>query len=249
MREQVVYKQNKGLDKQYRGLEQIVMNDQTTIGDPQPAEVVDAIIRRRETRKVLAVGSSQPQLDSASIQLLDERVKASIAVSGWAPFHYERRLDDVAEPWRYTLLLHPACRQLSAEFEEIFDDIKPGNKLPRMLRACGALVLVTWIPESDTGNEKLIQVNEEHLAAAAAATQNLLLALEARGLGTYWSSGGVLGSPTCFERYGIRPESRLISAIFVHYPGLYAPEACEIISGKNREKRSDWDRWTQVIEK
>ena len=117
-----------------------------------------------------------------------------------------------------------------------------------MLKACGALVLVTWIPESEPANEKLVQVNEEHLAAAAAATQNLMLALEVRGLGTYWSSGGMLGSKTFFDRYGIESNSRLISAVFVNYPGLYSDESCEVIVGKNREKRSIWTRWTQVIE-
>lgn len=224
------------------------MNDKTTIDSPETVQSVDATIRNRVTRKVLATGETVPQLEAGAIEQLNQQVKQAVEVSGWAPFHYDRRHQGIAEPWRYTLLFHQACRLLAAEFEHVFDDIKPSNKIPKMLNACGALVLVTWLPENDSANAKIVQVNEEHLAAASAATQNLILALEARGLGTYWSSGGLLGSQTCFQRYSIVPESRLIAAVFVNYPGLYAEDSCEVIGGKNREKRSPSESWCQVIE-
>ena len=67
-----------------------------------------------------------------------------------------------------------------------------------MLAACGAMVIVNWIPDHDWGESdgKLDDVNEEHLAAASAATQSILISLTAAGYGTYWSSGGNFGSMT-----------------------------------------------------
>ena len=224
------------------------MNDKTSMNRTELIDAVDANIRNRQTRKVLATDTTQPLIDLQSISKMDKKVKQCIDVAGWAPFHYDRRLDGIAEPWRCALLLHDACRKLAVDFNDLFENVKPTNKIPKMLMACGALVLVNWIPEEDNSNEKIKQINEEHLAATAAVTQNLILALEARGFGTYWSSGGILGSPTFNEKFEIDPRARLIAALFVNYPGLYSPDSCEIIGGKNRTKRSSWTNWTNVIE-
>lgn len=223
------------------------MNDKITI-DRSTVEAVDATIRNRETRKVLAENPPQVLLSADQVTQYDQWVAQAIEVSGWAPFHYDRKKNDVAEPWRYTLFHHAACQALADRFFDLFTDVKPTNKIPKMLRACGALVLVTWLPEEDKANEKIELVNQEHLAAAAAATQNLLLALEVRGFGTYWSSGGLLGTAPFYEQYGIEPSERLIAAVFVNYPGMFADESCQTIPGKNREKRSPWQSWTRVIE-
>ncbi|MEC9094065.1 MAG: nitroreductase family protein [Planctomycetota bacterium] len=224
------------------------MNDKTTIERNQLIRAVDFAIKNRQTQKIIANKLTAVLLEPGAISELDQSVKDSIAISGWAPFHYDRKKDQCAEPWRFTLFFHQQCRELSQEFHQIFSNIKPTNKIPGMLRACGALVLITWLPETDSESEKIRQVNEEHLAAAAAATQNLLLALEARGLGTYWSSGGLLGSETLFKRYGIDPGERLISAIFVNYPGLYSSSSSQVHGGKNRDKRASWMHWTRIID-
>ncbi len=209
---------------------------------------VDEVIKNRRTEKVLALENSSPLLKEAEIKHFDELVFQSVDVAGWAPFHYDRKKDGVAEPWRFTIFKASRCREIAEHFSEWFTDIKPNNKLPKMLNACGALVLVTWLPETEIDNPKIGQVNEEHLAAAAAATQNLLLALESRGLGTYWSSGGQLGSPEFFQRFEMNPDGRLIAAIFVRYPGLLSESAMDVIAGKNRQKRSQWQNWTKVID-
>ena len=187
-------------------------------------------------------------LSECEILEFDELVLESVDVAGWAPFHYDRKKDGIAEPWRFTIFKSKRCREISKHFVEWFSDTKPNNKLPKMLNACGSLVLITWLPETEIDSPKIGQVNEEHLAAASAATQNLLLALESRGLGTYWSSGGQLGAREFFQRFDMAPSGRLIAAIFVHYPGMFDDSATEVIVGKNREKRSVWQKWTQVIE-
>lgn len=211
-------------------------------------QTIDFVIENRITEKVLAENVLVPRLTDEQIQKFDDQVLAAVQVAGWAPFHYDRRMAEVAEPFRFNVMFSPACRKLAEEFHTRFDDIKPTNKIPKMLNACGALVLVTWLAEQLSDPTKSEKVNREHLAAASAATQNLLIALQARELGTYWSSGGQLGSAAFFQSHQLPAESELVGAIFVHYPGLYDETGLQRISGKNRTKRSDWKKWTRIIE-
>ena len=118
--------------------------------------------------------------------------------------------------------------------------MKPSNKIPKMLSACGALVLATWIPQFydlDECKPAQTATDEEHLAAASAMVQNLLLMLTAHGMGTYWSSGGQLGSELCFDRLGIPRSERLLAAVFVEYPEMQ-DEPLERLPGKHRDRRS-----------
>lgn len=209
---------------------------------------VDSVILNRKTVKVMATEQPEIIINAGQIAAFDQMVNEAIEVAGWAPFHYDRKLDSIAEPWRFTVLFHQQSRQVAKQFFNWFQDVKPSNKIPKMLTACGALILVNWLPESVGVSNKTVQVNEEHLAAAAAATQNLLLALESRGLGTYWSSGGQLGSKEFFHRMSIDAEEKLIAAIFVNYPGMMNLDSIETAEGKNRLKRSHWTKWTRIID-
>ena len=174
--------------------------------------------------------------------------------AGWAPFHYDRAHEGIAEPWRAHVLWHEDCRTIAANFHRWFDDVKPSNKLPRMLSTCGALVLVTWIPQfqSVTGAhssetpEKQRQVDEEHLAAASAMVQNLLLLLSADSMGTYWSSGGTFRTSAMFERLEIPAQERLLAAVFVEFPETNS-QPLERIAGKQRANRSKTHQWMREI--
>jgi nitroreductase len=76
-----------------------------------------------------------------------------------------------------------------------------GSKIPKLLAVAGAAILVTWLPDPPTSGEvlELTDNNMEHVAATAAAVQNVLLAAEARGMFSYWSSGGILGDGDVFD--------------------------------------------------
>jgi nitroreductase len=123
-----------------------------------------------------------------------------------------------------------------------------------MLSACGALALVTWLPqfscdsaelEKDADKDKQIQIDEEHLAATSAFVQNLLLLLTAEGLGTYWSSGGQFRLPAMFDHLKIPSDQRTLAAIFVDYSPTNV--STERIAGKLRDRRSDSSRWTRWV--
>jgi hypothetical protein len=93
-------------------------------------------------------------------------------------------------------------------------------------------------------NQKQIEINEEHLAATAAAIQILLLKLTAENLKSYWSSGGQFRSPLMFEKLGIRQHEKMLGAVFVDYQS--AGEV-EYLAGKNRDKRAPANEWTRVL--
>ncbi|HMP79662.1 MAG TPA: hypothetical protein PKD54_09445 [Pirellulaceae bacterium] len=210
-----------------------------------PFEWTTALIRRRKTTKILADVGAPVSIPDDIARNCDALVREAVVSAGWAPFHFARQANGLAEPWRATILWQATCRQLAAAFPQLFTDVKPGNKLPGMLSACGALVLITEVP--NTGAEipdpqKLQQVNFEHTLAVGAMIQSLLLALEAAELPTYWSSGGQLGSITSFELLGIPLQERLAGAVFVGYPVERYAE-CEQIPGGNREKRSLPTQW------
>ena len=208
-------------------------------------DVVADVIQRRKTLKVLAEVDQPVEIPPEVAAAHRPVVLDALRVAGWAPFHYVRGVDDLAEPWRAHVLWADRCRTLAPQLASWFPDMKPTNKLPKMLSACGALVLVTWLPQFYDLNERKpaqIATDEEHLAAASSMVQNLLLLLTARDMGTYWSSGGQLGSPAFFERVGIPASERLLAAVFVEYPETLGDERPRI-PGKHRESRSDgWIR-------
>ena len=211
---------------------------------------VDWAIQNRVTEKVLSKsGAVDPQGGPEQLEQIERTIRDAISVAGWAPFHYDRKADGIAEPWRMHWLKCEACRKLAAEFETIVDEIKPGNKIPRMLDACSSMVLVTWIPQEHFENPaKLEKVNEEHLAAASAAVQNLLLALQARGFGTYWSSGGQLRDKSVFAKLNIDPSQKLLAAVFIDSEFFTNDQNVDRISGSQRVKRSPDQEWLRSVE-
>lgn len=212
---------------------------------PSPADIVADVIRRRATLKVLAEVDRpvaiSPEVAAANRPL----VLDALRVAGWAPFHYARDEGGLAEPWRAHVLWAERCRVIAPRLGEWVPDLKSTNKIPKMLSACGALVLATWIPQFydlDERTASQVAVDEEHLAAASAMVQNLLLLLTAHGMGTYWSSGGPLGSAPVFEHLGIPTSERLLAAVFVEYPETLG-EPLDRLPGKHRDSRSDgWIR-------
>lgn len=215
------------------------------------------VIQARATFKVIAPPEAAVQFSAAEREPLDQLVDASIKQAGWAPFHYDRGSDGIAEPWRVDWLKQDACRHVAGNMADWFPDLKPNNKLTGMLSACGSLILVSWLPQFEgaiAGNTERAaqrQTDEEHLAATAAYVQNLLLLLTAQGLGTYWSSGGQFREETMFSQLGLQHSGRLLAAVFVDYtPKISAQgtEQLERIPGKHRDRRSPTHAWLSEIQ-
>jgi len=204
-------------------------------------KTVDDIAKRRRTVKLLpdpAAPLPGPGLDRA-------RVEALLAAAGWAPFHYAcaaaRGGAGAVEPWRVHALDKPACTALIPRLATL---PKPPGKIANMLAAADALVLVTWLPEEGGADWAASDTNMEHIAAGGAMIQTLLLAATEAGIGSYWSSGGVLAAEAK-DMLGIGAGERLLGAIFL-WPD--AADDVEAAPGKLRERRSGPEKWARWVE-
>ena len=213
---------------------------------------LDTSIRQRKTVKVLAhaepLPASEPRLELGSGPLAEV-----LELAGWAPFHRAcdecHRQDTLGgiEPWRFHVLLAEDCRKLVHQITS-----EQAGKIPAMLSAADALILATWLPNPPSGEFQVTDqhpyeptlANMEHIAAASAAVQNLLLAATSRGMSNYWSSGGVLRTQVMGE-IGISAQEILIGALF-----LFPTEtgSAEVVGSKLRDKRTPPVSWCRHLE-
>lgn len=222
---------------------------------------VDHVIRDRRTLKVMRDPNECQDLTADVAADLYAAVRDSIEVAGWAPFHKPAHKDahlgqglSSVVPWRFYVLEKPVCCALLARLKSLAQaqpDTKWSraweSKIPRILSGSGAVVLATWLPDpSPTGGAaELSENNQEHIAAASAAVQNLLLAAEARGLRTYWATGGILKDTEVFAWLGIPANQILLGAIFLT-PTELPHDALE--TGSWRDKRGAPSNWSVWIE-
>lgn len=209
--------------------------------------LTDDAIRQRKTVKLLADRDLPVKDIRATVDELLE-------LAGMAPFHRaceqrhrEKGLPGI-EPWRFHVLDAAACRRLHPRLPK-----ENAGKIPAMLAAADALILATWLPNADptatTAQGPTFAVNlpnVEHIAATAAAIENLLLAATARGLSTYWSSGGeVLRTQATFELLGIPTDQLLLGAIFL-FPSEIGD--AELATSRLRSQRTPYTSWSRWIE-
>ncbi len=182
-------------------------------------------------------------------------IEELLILAGKAPFHHEnhekRRTEHLpgAEPWRFHVLDCRSCRTLLDSLNRE-TPMKASEGIRRMLAAADALILTTWLPEPSRKNTRPFYPNlknMEHIAAAGAAIQNLLLAATSKEINAYWSTGGVLRKPKLLNFLDIPGHEVLIGAVFL-FPEEF-PESVQIKTGKNRDKRGDivdFMRWVRV---
>lgn len=177
-------------------------------------------------------------------------LSAVLSAARWAPFHkpaakeYRSGEQNGIEPWRCHVLGARECRGLRRRLLEGGDT----TKIPKMLAVADYLIQVTWLPEPKGEGDRFpfdpsIQ-NMEHIAAASAAIQNMLLAATARGIPNYWSSGGKLRAPEVFELLGISEMEVLLGAVFLFPKDL---ERAQVKAGALRHSRSEVARWSRYV--
>lgn len=207
------------------------------------------ILEDRVTSKVLA--DLENPLDPQGLERSE--IDNWLASAGQAPFHHQAEREHKGNlsspvPWRMYKFDAASCRELLTYLNENAD----AGKICNMLAACDAMVLATWTPDAPSGRLEVdvlfegTERNMEHVAAASAAVQNLLLLATEANWRTYWSTGGVLRTPQVFDRYGISNSEILLGAIFI-YPQDVGD--AEIRKGKLCDARGDigdWSRWAAV---
>jgi Nitroreductase family len=209
--------------------------------------LIASVIRERATCKVLGDLAAPPTWPEELLPGYRQRLDECLAVAGWAPFHFARNVDGIAEPWRVHLFELAACRTLAMDLPTLVE-VPPKNRLRNLLAGCGALALVTWLPVNDLDDKsRERQVNAEHLCAAGAYVQNLLLLLTAAGMESYWASPGLLAAPAVRNHTTIPCEEEPMAAVFCGFPGS-RDGVVERLAGGNRNLRTPAGRCTRRIE-
>jgi len=212
--------------------------------DLNTAKLAQALFQQRRTSKAMA---DEPW---PCPEQITEPLRPILEAASWAPFHkpvakeYRNAEQDGIEPWRCHVLDAKQCRKLRQRLLDAGD----ATKIPKMLAVADYLIQVTWLPEptreeSDLLFDPSIQ-NMEHIAAASAAIQNMLLAATARGIPNYWSSGGGLRSPEVFEMLGISKREMLLGSVFLFPKDL---EGALVKGGALRHSRSEISKWCRQV--
>lgn len=162
---------------------------------------VDEVIRRRRSRKVL---DGSPVSKEAIAELLELAILA--------PMHR------LTNPWRFRILDKQALERLCQWWSDP-TELRAGSDDPgaaaaaakvfqsRFVHTIGAVIVVTAQRDADP------LINAENRDAVAAATQNILLAAEARHLGVFWSTGPHWRSSTTQDWLGIDRDREALVAV------------------------------------
>ena len=146
----------------------------------------------------------------------------------------------LTEPWRFLIL--------TGQARDTFADIRAQHRLKRFdnpaspeaqaaadkvrreARETPAYIVVASVLSPDD------LTREEDYAATMMATQNLLTAAQALGLGTYLRTGGVMQAPALLQLAKIPADQRVVAVVSLGYPA--EPEA-----PRRRKPWSDLTRW------
>lgn len=213
-----------------------------------PLNTLDSI-RQRRTLKVL---SDKPLPTKACDSTLIETL---IESAYYAPFHYPvsaayRTQLSSPLPCRFYVLDSTTCRQLATELPK---HTEKTGKMLAMLNTADYMIYATWCPVTDnqSTNNGLFSgnlVNMEHIAAAGAAIQNLLLTATALGFENYWGSGGPLREPFASPLLNIPSDEILLGTLFIfpHETALENHDTEQLIS-KRRDQRGELNTLYRMV--
>ena len=220
----------------------------------------DQTIKSRKTAKVLA---HEPWTPSITKEEQEQLTQELLQLAAHAPYHYKstERYKDLERgltsslPFRCYTLTSDDCRAAAHYIEE---EAIPAGKVQNMLWASDIMMVMTWLPDvfgeqGDVDNLAAEQLpftgtirNMEHIAAASAATQNVLLGATARGLPNYWSSGGMLRQKELRDFLKIPLNELMLGCLFV-FPKDSDVRVCDVKSGKLRDQGKEIELWSSPV--
>jgi nitroreductase len=157
-----------------------------------------------------------------------ELIERLLAAAAQAPNHHKVR------PWRFVVVSGKARERLGALMAENLQRDNPAAA-PEMLAAerakpLRAPVLITVAAEPPNA-PKVVEI--ENVCAAAAASQNILLAAHALGLAGMWRTGTAAYDSGVKTLLGLSPEHHVVGFLYVGYP-LAEPAAPNRLGADDR---------------
>jgi len=148
-------------------------------------------------------------------------IRTMLEAATWAPNHF------LTEPWRFFVMRGDARIRLGEAMGEAAaaresDPVEAEACRQRMVQKALRAPCVIAVAVEPDAREKVVELEE--IAATAAATQNMLLAAEALGLGAIWRTGWVTYTPQVREFLGLSERATVLGFVYVGYPAAPAPE-------------------------
>lgn len=164
-------------------------------------DVFEAIYNRRSIKKVKS--------DPVPRELIEKLLAAAVQ----APNHYKVR------PWRFVVLTGEARHRLGDVMAASLQQRHPEYPQEAFNKAHDTPLqapVVIAVGVDKPSEAKVLEI--ENLAAASAATQNLLLAAHALGLGAKWRTGEWATDAKVKEFLGFEHDQHLIGFVYIGYP-------------------------------
>jgi len=187
-------------------------------------DAFDAIARRTSVREF----RPDPVPAELLLRLLDAAVRA--------PNH------KLTEPWRFVVVTGDARRG--------YAEIRRGHRAQRFpdpaAPEAAAAIDKTYREHLDTPAFIFVLQEltddavrrEEDYASVMMAVQNLMLAAEAAGLGSYLRTGGIMALPEVRELAGAAATQRIVGIVSVGYPA-------EVLEPRRRTSAAQLTRWLE----
>ncbi|MBE7175481.1 MAG: nitroreductase [Mucilaginibacter polytrichastri] len=185
---------------------------------------ISALIRNRRTVKA-------DQMNGTLIP--DEQVQQLLELANWAPTHA------FTEPWRFTVYAGEGKKTFCRAHAEMYRTNTPADKFAQpvfeRLAAMGEKVSHIIVAKMKRHPAEKIPAMEE-IAATACAIQNLVLAGEALGISTFWSTGGMALKQPMKDFYGLEENDQVMGVLYLGYADA-KPEGRRIVP---LEEKINW---------
>lgn len=164
-------------------------------------DVFEAIHNRHSIKKVSP--------DAVPHQVIEKLLDAAVQ----APNHYKVR------PWRFVVLTGEARHRLGDAMSDSLRERHPEFPQEAFNKAHNTPLQAPVVIAVGVDKPTEAKVSEiENICAAAAATENLLLAAHALGLGAKWRTGEWATDVKVKEFLGFDADQYLIAFVYVGYP-------------------------------
>lgn len=144
----------------------------------------------------------------------DDIIIELLTLADAAPTHAK------TEPWRFVVFGGNKVKEFTKRHAELFKQHTPEASFTQQkydnLERLGnnvSHIIVAWMKRVAT--HKIPEIEE--VAAVSAAIQNILIGATAKGVATFWSTGGLTHHPALKEEFGLGEEDLVMGILYLGY--------------------------------
>ena len=144
----------------------------------------------------------------------DDIIIELLTLADAAPTHAK------TEPWRFVVFGSNKVKEFTKRHAELFKQHTPEASFTQQkydnLERLGnnvSHIIVAWMKRVPT--HKIPEIEE--VAAVSAAIQNILIGATAKGVATFWSTGGLTHHPALKEEFGLGEEDLVMGILYLGY--------------------------------